>query len=103
MYAVFRSGGKQLRAAPGEAVRVEKLPGAVGDSVEFDQVLLVSDAGEARIGTPLVAGARVVGRITAQDRGPKIIIFKAKRRKNYRRKQGHRQAFTEVTVESIQG
>jgi large subunit ribosomal protein L21 len=103
MYAVFRTGGKQVRVAPGQAVRVEKLPGAVGEKVEFDQVLLVGGEGEARVGTPVLAGARVVGRITAQGRGPKLVIFKAKRRKNYRRKQGHRQDYTEVTVESIQG
>lgn len=103
MYAVFRTGGKQVRVAPGQAVRVEKLPGEVGEKVEFDQVLLVGGEGEARIGTPTVAGVRVVGRITAQGRAPKIVVFKAKRRKNYRRKQGHRQDYTEVTVESIQG
>ncbi len=103
-YAVVRTGGKQIRVSPGEAVRVEKLAGAVGDSVEFSDVLLVGgDETGARVGTPTVAGAKVVGTITAQDRGPKLIVFKMKRRKRYRRKQGHRQSYTEVRVEKIEG
>ncbi len=101
MYAVVRTGGKQVRMWAGAAVRVEKLPGAVGERIEFGEVLLVGGEGAARVGTPLVTGARVVGTITAQGRGPKITIFKQKRRKNYRRKQGHRQSYTEVRVESI--
>jgi large subunit ribosomal protein L21 len=103
MYAVVRTGGKQVRVAPGDAVRVEKLAGAVGDRVEFGEVLLVGGEGETRVGRPLLSGARVVGTITAQGRGPKITMFKQKRRKNYRRKQGHRQSYTEVCVESIDG
>ncbi|CAG1001233.1 50S ribosomal protein L21 [Myxococcaceae bacterium] len=103
MYAVIRTGGKQVRVSPGEAVRVEKLPGAVGEAVELGEVLLVGGDGDARIGQPLVAGARVVGTITAQDRGPKITIFKMKRRKGYRRKMGHRQSYTEIRVERIEG
>ena len=103
MYAVIRTGGKQVRVEPGQAVRVEKLHGAVGDTIEFAEVLAVAGEGEARIGAPVVAGAKVVGTITAQDRGPKITIFKMKRRKGYRRKQGHRQDYTEVRVERIEG
>jgi len=103
MYAVVRSGGKQVRLEPGQRVRVEKLPGEVGSRVELGEVLLVGGEAAPRVGTPLVAGARVVGTITAQDRGPKIIVFKLKRRKNYRRKQGHRQAYTEIQVDSIEG
>jgi large subunit ribosomal protein L21 len=103
MYAVVRTGGKQVRMAPGQAVRVERLPGEVGDKVELDQVLLVGGEGETRVGTPVVDGARVVGTITAQGRGPKIRIFKMKRRKNYRRMQGHRQGYTELRVEAIEG
>jgi large subunit ribosomal protein L21 len=103
MYAVIRTGGKQARVAPGESVRLEKLDGAVGDTVELSEVLLVGDEGDARVGTPLVAGAKVVGTIMAQGRGPKIVVFKMKRRKGYRRKQGHRQAYTEVRVERIEG
>jgi large subunit ribosomal protein L21 len=103
MYAVIRTGGKQARVAPGDSIRVEKLEGTVGDPVELSEVLLVGDEGEPRIGTPLVEGAKVVGTITAQGRGPKLIVFKMKRRKGYRRKRGHRQAYTEVRVERIEG
>lgn len=103
MYAVIRTGGKQVRVSPGEAVRVEKLAGAVGEPVELGEVLLVGGEGDARVGQPLVAGAKVVGTITAQDRGPKITIFKMKRRKGYRRKMGHRQSYTEIRVERIEG
>jgi large subunit ribosomal protein L21 len=84
-------------------VRVERLPGAVGDRVELAEVLLVGGEGDTRVGQPVVAGARVVGTITAQGRGRKITIFKQKRRKNYRRKQGHRQEYTELRVEAIEG
>ena len=103
MYAVVRTGGKQVRMTPGAAVRVERLSGTVGDTIELDQVLMVAGEGAPRVGTPLVAGAKVVGTITAQDRHPKITVFKMKRRKGYRRKQGHRQGYTEIRVESIDG
>jgi large subunit ribosomal protein L21 len=102
MYAVVRTGGKQVRVTPGHAVRVEKLPGEVGEPVELDQVLLVGGNGETRVGTPLVEGVKVVGTITDQGRGPKIIVFKMKRRKGYRRKMGHRQDYTEIRVDSIE-
>ncbi len=102
MYAVVRTGGKQYRVEPGAAFRVEKLDGAVGDSVELDEVLLVSEDDDAKIGTPLVEGAKVCGTITAQARGPKIIVFKMKRRKGYRRKAGHRQSYTEIRVDKIE-
>jgi len=103
MYAVIRTGGKQLRVAPGQSVRVEKLDGGVGDAVELAEVLMLGGEGDARVGTPLVDGARVLGTITAQDRGPKITVFKMKRRKGYRRKMGHRQSYTEIRVERIEG
>ncbi len=103
MYAVIRTGGKQARVTPGESIRVEKLEGSVGDNVELAEVLLIGGEGEARVGTPLLAGAKVVGTITAQGRHPKITIFKMKRRKGYRRKNGHRQAYTEVRVDRIEG
>jgi large subunit ribosomal protein L21 len=103
MFAVVRTGGKQLRVAPGESVRVEKLDGAIGDTVELDEVLLVGGEGDARIGTPLVQGAKVVGTITDQARGPKLTIFKMKRRKGYRRKAGHRQPYTEIRVDRVEG
>jgi large subunit ribosomal protein L21 len=102
MYAVVRTGGKQFRVEPGTAVRVEKLEGAVGDPIELKEVLLLGEGDEATIGTPLVDGAKVVGTITAQGRGPKIIIFKMKRRKGYRRKAGHRQSYTEIRVDKIE-
>jgi large subunit ribosomal protein L21 len=102
MYAVVRTGGKQVRVAPGDAVRVEKLDGAIGDRIELPEVLLVGGEGDARIGTPLVEGAKVVGTITAQGRGEKITVFKMKRRKGYRRKAGHRQFYTEVRVDEIE-
>ena len=102
MYAVVRTGGKQVRVTPGNAVRVEKLPGAVGESIELDQVLLVGGEGETRVGTPLVEGVKVVGTITDQGRGPKLTVFKMKRRKGYRRKMGHRQDYTEIRVDAIE-
>ena len=103
MYAVIRSGGKQLRVEPGQLIRVEKLPGEAGEKVELDEVLMVAGEGDARIGSPTVEGAKVVGTITEQTKGPKITIFKMKRRKGYRRKTGHRQKYTEIRVESIEG
>jgi len=103
MFAVIRTGGKQARVAPGDSIRVEKLEGAVGDTVELADVLLVGDDGGPRVGTPTVDGAKVVGTITAQDRADKITVFKMKRRKGYRRKQGHRQAYTELRVDRIEG
>ncbi len=103
MYAVVRTGGKQLRVEPGKSVRVEKLPGAIGDTVQLDEVLMVGGSEETRIGTPLVEGVKVVGKIVNQGLGPKLIIFKMKRRQGYRRKAGHRQPYTEVLVDRIDG
>ena len=101
MYAVVKTGGLQVRMTPGQAVRVGKLAGEVGSAVEFSEVLLVGGEGEPKVGKPLVAGAKVLGTINAHGRGEKITIFKSKRRKNYRRKQGHRQDYTEVRVTEI--
>jgi large subunit ribosomal protein L21 len=103
MYAVVRSGGKQARVSPGDSLRIERIQGAVGDTVELDDVLLLGDDGEPRIGTPTVEGAKVVGTITAQGRGDKITVFKMKRRKGYRVKRGHRQPFTELRIDRIEG
>jgi large subunit ribosomal protein L21 len=103
MYAVVRTGGKQVWVTPGKAVRVEKLPGEIGARVELDQVLLVGGEGDPRVGTPLVPGVRVLGTITQQGKGPKIRIFKMKRRKNYSRRAGHRQRYTEIQIEKIEG
>ncbi|MDP9033278.1 MAG: 50S ribosomal protein L21 [Myxococcota bacterium] len=100
MYAVFKTGGKQYRVEPGDRLRVEKLPGVVGDVVSFGEVLLV--AGESvALGKPLVQDAKVEAKIVGQALGPKIIIFKFKRRKNYRRKRGHRQPFTALEITNI--
>jgi large subunit ribosomal protein L21 len=103
MYAVVRTGGKQVRVAPGDAVWVERLPGDVGATIELGDVLMVGGDGAPRIGTPTVAGARVVATILGSGRGEKITIFKAKRRKRYRRKIGHRQEYTQIRVDSIEG
>lgn len=103
MYAVVKTGGKQVRMSPGDSIRIEKLPGDIGEEVSFDQVLLVSGDGEPRVGNPVIEGATVKATIAAQGRGKKIIVFKMKRRKGYRRKAGHRQDYTEVKVESIEG
>jgi large subunit ribosomal protein L21 len=100
MYAVIQTGGKQYRVSEGQTLRVEKLAGTAGDKVTFRDVLFV--AGDtAKIGQPLVAGASVAAEITAQDRGKKIVIFKFRRRKNYRRKAGHRQPYTELKITGI--
>lgn len=100
-YAVIRTGGKQYRVSPGDILRVERLDGEVGASVEFPEVLLASADDAVRIGTPLVAGARVLGTIVAQGRDRKVLVFKKKRRKNYRRRRGHRQSVTTVRVTEI--
>lgn len=103
MYAVIRTGGKQVRVEPGQAVRIEKIEGEVGQGVSLAEVLLVGADDQVKVGRPLVEGARVSGTITAQARHPKIRVFKMKRRQNYRRTKGHRQAYTEVRIDSIEG
>jgi large subunit ribosomal protein L21 len=100
-YAVIRTGGKQYRVAPGDVVRVERLDGEVGATIEFNEVLLTGGDGSVRIGRPLVDGALVRAEIVEQGRARKILIFKKKRRKNYRRRRGHRQAVTTVRVTEI--
>jgi large subunit ribosomal protein L21 len=102
MYAVVKTGGKQYMVAESAFFKVEKIPGSVGDSVVFDEVLLFSKDGEVRLGQPKVEGARVTGTIVEQGREKKIIVFKMKRRKGYRKKQGHRQYYTGVKVASIE-
>ena len=104
-YAIFRTGGKQFKVAVGDKLRVEKLAGDVGSSVTFSDVLLVGGAEGAaiKIGQPLVSGAKVEAKITAQDRDKKVIVFKFRRRKNYRRKNGHRQPFTALEITSVVG
>jgi large subunit ribosomal protein L21 len=100
-YAVIRTGGKQYRVTTGDVLRVERLGGEVGSAVEFAEVLLTSGDGTVRVGTPLVEGARVRGEIVAQGRDRKVLVFKKKRRKNYRRRHGHRQSITTVRVTEI--
>ena len=100
-YAVIRTGGKQYRVAPGDLVRIERLEGDVGTAVEFAEVLLASDDAAIRVGAPLLEGTKVLGTIVTQDRARKVLIFKKKRRKNYRRRRGHRQSITTVRVTEI--
>ncbi|HEX9295036.1 MAG TPA: 50S ribosomal protein L21 [Polyangiaceae bacterium] len=100
MYAVIKTGGKQYRVIEGQKLRVERLPGNPGDAVSFDQVLFLG-GDSPKIGQPLVNGASVTAEILGQDRAKKIIVFKLRRRKNYRRKQGHRQPYTELKITGI--
>ncbi|MFH7325518.1 50S ribosomal protein L21 [Desulfurivibrio sp. C05AmB] len=101
MYAIIRTGGKQYQVAPGERLRVEKLAGEVGDTVELADVLLVADGSEIRVGRPMVEGAKVTARIIEQDKAKKVLVFKKKRRKGYRLKKGHRQPYTALEVKEI--
>ncbi|PID75740.1 MAG: 50S ribosomal protein L21 [Deltaproteobacteria bacterium] len=101
MYAIVRTGGKQYQVACGDRVRVEKLNGQVGDTVDLTDVLLVADGDDVRVGQPLLENARVSAKIAEQGRGRKVIVFKKKRRKGYRLKQGHRQSFTGLLIEKI--
>jgi large subunit ribosomal protein L21 len=101
MYAVIQTGGKQYRVAQGETLRVEKLAASPGDKLTFDTLLFADDAGGVRVGQPAVPGVKVEAEVVEQGRGKKIIIFKYKRRKSYRRKQGHRQPFTALKITSI--
>jgi large subunit ribosomal protein L21 len=103
MYAVFRSGGKQYRASQGDRLRVERLDAAVGDSVEFDEILLVGEGTDIKLGSPLIKGGKVAAKVTAQGKSDKISIIKFRRRKHYKRQGGHRQSFTEVEITSIKG
>jgi large subunit ribosomal protein L21 len=101
MYAVVETGGRQYRVSPGDTVEVEKLPGAVGETVTLTDILLIGEGSEVTIGAPRLTEARIEARIVAQKRGKKIIIFKHKRRKGYRRKQGHRQWLTALKITGI--
>jgi len=101
MFAVIRTGGKQYKVAQDDIIAVEKLAGEPGDVVEFDEVLLIGDGGEVATGTPLVAGAAVSATLVEQSRAAKIIVFKKRRRHNYRRKNGHRQYQTVLRIDAI--
>lgn len=103
MYAIVQSGGRQYQVEPGAVVRLGNLPGQVGETVTLDQVLLVADGEQVQVGRPFVPDTAVRARIVEQGRHRKIVIFKHKRRKDYRKKQGHRQYFTAVLVEGIEG
>lgn len=101
MYAVIASGGKQYKVQEGQVLRVEKLPGEVGAEIAFDNVLMFSDGENTSIGTPLLDDVSVHGHIVEQNKAKKIIVFKYKRRKRFRRKQGHRQQYTAIKIDSI--
>ncbi len=101
MYAVITTGGKQYRVNEGDRLRVEKLAGGVGEKVIFDRILMVGNPGEAKIGQPIVDGATVEAEIRAQEKNKKIVVFKFKRRKKYRKKYGHRQPYTELQITKI--
>ncbi len=103
MYAVIKTGGKQYRVSKDDVVTIEKVAGDAGAKVEFDQVLMVGAGSDVKVGTPLVAGAKVTGEVVEQTRGPKLIAFKKRRRKNSRRKKGHRQDLSTVRITSITG
>jgi len=103
LYAIIETGGKQQKAVPGEKLKIEKIDGAVGETVHFDKVMLVSRDGELKLGTPYVDGVSVTAKVSEQGRDRKVLVFKKKRRKQYRRTKGHRQSFTAVTVEAIEG
>ena len=103
MYAVVSAGGKQFKVQKGETLRIEKIPGEVGSKVTFDKVLMVADGENIRVGQPVIAKAAVQASIVEQDKAKKILIFKYKRRKRYRRKQGHRQPYTAIRIDGIEG
>lgn len=105
MYAVIETGGKQYRVEPGQTVVVEKLPGDEGSAVVFDRVLLVSsgDGADVKVGQPALSGAKVTGAIVGHPQGDKLVVFKFRRRKNYVRRNGHRQQYTAVKIDSISG
>jgi large subunit ribosomal protein L21 len=100
-YAIIRTGGKQYRAEPGKTLRSPSLAGEAGGEVEFNEVLLGSADGNVRTGVPTLSGARVTAEIVKHGLGDKIVVFKFKRRKNYARKQGHRQGYTEIRIKDI--
>ncbi len=101
LYAVIETGGKQYRVSTGDAIYVEKLNVNEGDEIVFDRILLVSQDGNTQVGTPYVDGAKVVAKVAKHGKQKKIIVFKYKAKKNYRRKRGHRQPYTKLVIESI--
>jgi len=103
MYAVIKTGGKQYRVAPDDVLTIEKIEGDAGSKVEFAEVLMIGGPDAPKFGAPLVKGAKVVAELVEQTRGPKVIAFKKRRRKNSRRKRGHRQDLSKVRIKSIVG
>lgn len=101
MYAVIKTGGKQYRVAEQDVIRVERLDAGIGESLEIEEVLLVGGDGEPRVGSPFVEGAKVTATLVDQIKGEKVIIFKKRRRKNFRRKRGHRQALSVLRIDGI--
>jgi large subunit ribosomal protein L21 len=102
MLAVIKTGGKQYLVSPGEKIKIEKIKKNVGEEVVFDQVLLIEKKDKVEIGTPFIKGAKVKGKVVKQGKGEKIIVFKYRPKKRYRKKQGHRQSFTEVEITKIE-
>ncbi|MGH7654707.1 MAG: 50S ribosomal protein L21 [Gemmatimonadaceae bacterium] len=100
-YAIIKTGGKQFRAEPGKTLRVPTMLGDAGTKIEFNEVLLGSDGSTAKVGVPMLKGAKVTGEIVKHGLGEKIVVFKFRRRKNYAKKQGHRQGFTEIRINDI--
>jgi large subunit ribosomal protein L21 len=101
MYAVVKTGGKQYRVSAGEKIKVEQIPADVGAEIALDEVLVVADGAEVKLGNPLVTGASVKARVIGHGRGEKVHIFKMRRRKHYRKSQGHRQNYTEIEILGI--
>ena len=101
--AIFKTGGKQYRISTGDKLRIDRIAGDEGAGIEFDEVLLVGTGDGVKVGTPTVSGAKISAEIVRQGKGPKLIVYKFRRRKNYRRERGHRQHFTEVKITGIAG
>ncbi len=101
MYAIIRTGGKQYQVAEGERLRVEKLNGEIGDSVDLDDVLMVADGDDVKVGQPIIEGAKVSAKIVEQGKDKKVLVYKKKRRKGYEVKNGHRQLFTSLEITGI--
>ncbi|MBK6982517.1 MAG: 50S ribosomal protein L21 [Betaproteobacteria bacterium] len=101
MYAVIKTGGKQYRVSPGESIKIEQVEADVGATSVLDQVLMVAEGDAVKVGTPTLTGAKVSATVVSHGRGPKIRIFKMRRRKHYQKTQGHRQNYTEIRVDAI--
>lgn len=102
MYAIIKTGGKQYKVSEGDVIMVEKLAAAEGEAVVFDEVLTVVSDSDVKVGKPVVEGAKVTGKVEAQGKDKKILVFKYKAKSNYRKRQGHRQPFTKVVIEKIE-